>query len=107
MPRFPCRLSVCLSVCPCLQHAIVELAVDERVKETERQRAELTSRKAMADEQLEALRQEVASARYMQTLYSAGGGAGSPTSEAAGAAEGAAARSGDDVDAESSPVGGR
>eukprot|EP01052_Picozoa_sp_SAG31_P000646 SAG31_NODE_18_length_35375_cov_22.525315_27_plen_795_part_00 len=53
-----------------LQHAIVELAVDERVKETERLRIDLANRKAQADEQIEQLRQNVVSARYMQTLYS-------------------------------------
>ena len=85
--------------------------MDERVKETERERQKLSSRKALADEQLEALRQEVASARYMQTLYSAGGGIGGgglPAADAGPKTAGAGASSGggvDDVDSESTPVG--
>ena len=77
-----------------LQGAVVDLAVDERVRESERARAEsaptdstfpssrcrpvsdrslavdrMESKKRQTDEQVQKLRMEVASAKYMQTLY--------------------------------------
>lgn len=52
-----------------LQAAVVDLAVDERVIESEKARSDMEGKKKQTEEQVQKLRMEVASAKYMQTLY--------------------------------------